>query len=462
MVSKMASGTFSPSEKNGSNAPLLPETDSQQGPNDYDCKNASLPGAVFNLSTTIIGAGIMGLPATMKILGLVPGISLIVLVGILTFASIEILLRFSKACKATSYGGVMADAFGPLGRVVLQICIVIITLGILIVYMIIIGDVVSGTSADGMHHFGILEEWFGVCWWTGRPVTLFLTTIFIIVPLVSFRHVDSLKVTSAVSVALSVLFVMITACILILKLRSGNIEMPRLLPQVVDRTSLWKLFTAVPILISSYLCHFNVHPIQRELKTSSQIQAIVKASLTLCGAIYITTSICGYTLFGDQTMDDVLANFDRSLGVPYNNILNDIVRISYAVHLMLVFPVINFSLRLNLDELIFPLGQPLTSDSRRFVLITTGLIVIIYFGAVVIPSIWIALQFTGATAAVCVSFIFPGAIALRDSHGISTRKDKFIAWFMIILAGISCSIAIYSDIDQLVKKGSIVPRAPTS
>ncbi|XP_057872184.2 amino acid transporter AVT6A [Cryptomeria japonica] len=458
----MTSDTFSASEKNDSKASLLPETESQHGLQESECKNASFLGAVFNLSTTIVGAGIMGLPATMKILGLVPGISLIVLVGILTYASIEILLRFSRACKVSSYGGVMGDAFGPLGRVVLQICIIINTLGILIVYMIIIGDVVSGTSANGMHHFGILEEWFGVCWWTGRPVTLFLTTIFILVPLVSFRHVDSLKVTSALSVALSVLFVMITACILILKLLSGNINMPRLLPKVVDQTSLWKLFTAVPVLITSYLCHFNVHPIHRELKTSSQIQAIVKASLTLCGAIYITTSLFGYTLFGDQTMDDVLANFDRNLGVPYSNILNDIVRISYAVHLMLVFPVINFSLRLNLDGLIFPLGRPISSDIRRFVFITTGLVVIIFFGAVVIPSIWVALQFTGATAAVCVSFIFPGAIALRDTHGISTRIDKFIALFMIILGGISCSIALYSDIDQLSKKSSIVPTTPTS
>ncbi|KAH9309407.1 hypothetical protein KI387_037318, partial [Taxus chinensis] len=272
----------------------------------------------------------------------------------------------------------------------------------------------------------------------------------------------SLKVTSALSVALAVLFVMITAGISVFKLFSGDIHMPRLFPNVVDHASLWKLFTAVPVLITAYLCHYNVHPIQRELKTSSQMQGIVQVALTLCTTIYIATSLFGYTLFGDQTMDDVLANFDRDLGVPYSAILNDIVRISYAVHLMFVFPVLHFALRLNLDGLIFPAARPLTSDIQRFVLITTGLVGIVFVGAVFIPSIWLAFQFTGATAAVCLGFIFPGAIALRDTHGISTRKDKFVALFMIILAGISCSIAVYSDFDQLLKKSSTVPSPPIS
>jgi amino acid permease len=44
---------------------------------------ASFTGAVFNLSTTIVGAGIMVLPATMKVIGLVPGLVMIVLVALL-------------------------------------------------------------------------------------------------------------------------------------------------------------------------------------------------------------------------------------------------------------------------------------------------------------------------------------------------------------------------------------------
>lgn len=104
-----------------------------------DFNGASYTGAVFNLSTTIIGAGIMALPATMKVLGLALGIAAIVFVAGLTEYSIQILLRFSKAGGAASYGGVMGDAFGSLGKKVLQLCVVINNVGVLIVYMIIIG-----------------------------------------------------------------------------------------------------------------------------------------------------------------------------------------------------------------------------------------------------------------------------------------------------------------------------------
>lgn len=434
-------------------SPLLPEKH-QDG---EDCvhegfNGASFSGAVFNLSTTVVGAGIMALPATMKVLGLVLGILLIIFVGLLTDASIDILLRFSRAGAAASYGGVMGDAFGRIGKMLLQICVIINNLGILIVYMIIIGDVLSGTSSNGLHHAGILEEWFGFHWWNGRVQILLLTTVLILAPLVSFKKVDSLKFTSALSVALAVVFVVITAGIAIVKLFSGTIQMPRLLPDIVDHTSFLKLFTVVPVIVTAYICHFNVHSIYNELEDPSEMQPIVRTSLALCSIVYITTSFFGFLLFGDQTMDDVLANFDTNLGVPYSAVLNDIVRVTYVVHLMLVFPLIFFALRLNLDGLIFPAKKHLVLDNKRFILITAGLIGIVFLGASFIPSIWDAFQFTGATAAVCIGFIFPASIALRDTNGISTKKDIYLSLFMIFLAVVSSSIAIFSDINSMFKK----------
>lgn len=104
---------------------------------------ASFIGGVFNLSTTIIGAGMMALPATVKVLGLGLGIGIIVFVAILTELSVSMLLRFSKAGGSTSYGCVMGHAFGNGGRKLLQICVFINNVGLLVVYMIIIG---KGTS----------------------------------------------------------------------------------------------------------------------------------------------------------------------------------------------------------------------------------------------------------------------------------------------------------------------------
>lgn len=120
------------------NAPLLPKSKEEDaGFDDFD--GASFSGAVFNLSTTIIGAGIMALPATFRELGMVTGIAVVIFMAFLTEKSIEFLIRFTRAGKVASYGGLMGDAFGKYGKVLVQLSIVVNNIGMLIVYMIIIG-----------------------------------------------------------------------------------------------------------------------------------------------------------------------------------------------------------------------------------------------------------------------------------------------------------------------------------
>lgn len=231
---------------------------------------------------------------------------------------------------------------------------------------------------------------------------------------------------------------------------NGSITMPQLLPNVVDQASFWKLFTTVPILVTAYICHHNIHPIENELEDPSLMKSIVRTSITLCTSVYVATSFFGFLLFGNQTMDDILANFDGDLGIPFSSLLNDVVRVSYAIHLMLVFPIVFYSLRLNVDGLLFPYAIPIVYDDRRFFSVTAALMGFIFLGANFVPSIWDAFQFTGATATVAVGFIFPAAIALRDTRTISTKHDRTVSWIMIFLAVSSSTVAICSDIYSVV------------
>ncbi|OIW12327.1 hypothetical protein TanjilG_32443 [Lupinus angustifolius] len=427
------------------NAPLIPKTNPKSDAGFDDSNGASFYGAVINLSTTIIGAGVMSLPATLKELGMVPGLLAIIFMALLTEKSIEFMIRFSRAGNLTSYGGLMGDAFGKYGTALVQICVIINNIGVLIVYMIIIGDVLSETSSGGDHHSGILEGWFGVHWWTGRTFVLLLTTLLVFAPLVSFKRIDSLRFTSALSVGFAVVFLVIAVGIAVAKIINGGIGMPRLFPIITDMASFFKLFTVVPVLVTAYICHYNVHSIDNELEDSAQMHSVVRTALTLCSSVYIMTSFFGFLLFGEGTLDDVLANFDTDLGIPFGSVLNDIVRFSYAAHLMLVFPVVFYPLRINIDGLIFSKSRPLVLDNFRFASITIAVIGVIFLGANFIPSIWDAFQFTGATVAVCVGFIFPAAITLRDRYNLVTKQDKILSVIMIVLAIFSSVVAIYSD-----------------
>ncbi|XP_020575325.1 probable sodium-coupled neutral amino acid transporter 6 [Phalaenopsis equestris] len=426
--------------------PLLPEIEPPDSPPPV---GASFSSAVFNISTSIIGAGIMSIPATLRVLGIGPAFFLLAVVPFLCDASVEFLMRYTAAGDSpadASYSGVMAESFGRMGSLGLLICVALTNMGALIMYLIIIGDVLSGNRSEGTVHLGVLQEWFGEEWWTGRAAAIAVTVFVVMLPLVLLRRVDSLRFTSAVSILLAVVFVFISLGMAIYALFHGTIQTPKLLPDFTHHSFL-ELFTAVPVIVVAFTFHFNVHPIRAEMRRVSDMTPAVRASLLLCSVIYATVGLAGYLLFGEETMSDVLSNFDRSLTSP---LLDVVVRLSYALHLVLVFPLIFYSLRLNIDELLFPKARLLlVADTSRFLCLTALLLVFIYLAAMVIPNIWVVFQFAGSTTAVCLSLIFPGAIVLRDVHGICKRKDKLLAGTMIAIAVITSCIAIYSDFSNL-------------
>jgi sodium-coupled neutral amino acid transporter 2 len=57
------------------------------------------------------------------------------------------------------------------------------------VHVVLVGDVISGTTSSGIHHSGMLEGWFGVHWWTGRTFVIVFTTLAVFAPLVSLKRI---------------------------------------------------------------------------------------------------------------------------------------------------------------------------------------------------------------------------------------------------------------------------------
>ena len=168
-----------------SNYPLVNGKSSQGG--------SGIHGAVFNLTTSIIGAGIMALPATMKVLGLVLGFVLIILMAILSEISVELLIRFSVLYESRSYGEVVQFAMGRTARVLSEICIIVNNGGVLVVYLIIMGDVMSGS----LHHIGVLDQWLGNGFWDHRKVLILIVMVVFLAPLCALNKIDSLSLTSA-------------------------------------------------------------------------------------------------------------------------------------------------------------------------------------------------------------------------------------------------------------------------
>lgn len=142
------------------------------------------------------------------------------------------------------------------------------------------------------------------------------------------------------------------------------------------------------------------------------MRTVCRTSIWLCTSVYVSISAAAFLLFGQLTASDVLENFDRDLGVPNSHVVDDIVRVGYAVHVILVFPLIHYALRRTVIEVFGFDFATFERHNLRFYALTVTLVATILFGATVIPNIWIAFQFTGVTAAVSIAFIFPSFLAL--------------------------------------------------
>lgn len=164
--------------------PLLPEHAVPAG------ASASVLGAVFNVSTSVVGAGIMSIPAAMRVLGVAPAVALIAGAAAMADAAVGFMLRHTRGVP--SYAALMSDAFGRAwAGALLNVFVVGNAFGTLTVYLIVVADVVSGAVAGGDDaHAGVLQEWFGCHWWTGREVMLVVAAV-ILLPLVLRKRVGT-------------------------------------------------------------------------------------------------------------------------------------------------------------------------------------------------------------------------------------------------------------------------------
>ncbi|KAL0867416.1 hypothetical protein Bca101_046534 [Brassica carinata] len=409
-------------------------------------------GAVFNLTTSIIGAGIMALPATMKVLGLVLGFVLILLMAILSEISVELLIRFSVLYKSRSYGEVVQFAMGKTARVLSEICIIVNNGGVLVVYLIIMGDVMSGS----LHHIGVLDQWLGNGFWDHRKVLILIVMVVFLAPLCALNKIDSLSVTSAASVALAVVFVVVCFAVATIKLIEGTIDTPRMSPDFSSKEAILDLLVVIPIMSNAYVCHFNVQPIYNELEGRSphKMNRVGRITTAICVVVYASTAISGYLLFGLATEADILTNFDQDLGIRFSSAVNYVVRIGYILHLVLVFPVIHFSLRETVNTLLFEGSPPLSESKKRSLGLTLVLLALIYIGSTMIPNIWTAFKFTGATSAVSLGFTFPALIALRlgkQSNSLSF-VERSVSWLMLILAVVVSIVGTVGNIYSIRSK----------
>ncbi|PPS18905.1 hypothetical protein GOBAR_AA01667 [Gossypium barbadense] len=120
-----------------------------------------------------------------------------------------------------------------------------------------------------MINASVRNVWFGSSYWGSRSVVrtgfgdhrkllVLVVMVVFLAPLCVLDRIDSLSMTSAASVALAVVFVVVFFAVAFIKLIEGKIEAPRKSLDFGSKMAILDLLVVIPIMTNAYVCHFNV------------------------------------------------------------------------------------------------------------------------------------------------------------------------------------------------------------
>ncbi|KAH8051859.1 hypothetical protein JL721_11003 [Aureococcus anophagefferens] len=258
---------------------------------------ASFLSCVFNLTNTIVGSGMLGLPAAFSNAGSLLGCAFSCCSrrrrpSGSTSSRRRIIVSAKAGGDAPSSFRSVATAAAPRFAVLIDGAVAVKCFGVAASYLIVVGDTMPVVMAKLGGFAANRSPWI-------------VGAALLVAPLCYMPRLDGLKFASALSLG----FVMfLTVMIVEYYLEGGG-------GGDVGTTSLavFDLDTAktMTIFIFGYTCHQNIFAVVNEIKrpTPARLDAVVATSIgTACG-IYLLVAVCGYMTFGDKVQGDILDNY---------------------------------------------------------------------------------------------------------------------------------------------------------
>ena len=266
-------------------------------------RQASLSSSIFSLVSTIIGGGVLSLPYAFSQCGLLFSFLILALIAVASDFSIYILISASRRQRSSSsYPNLIRCAFGPRAATLCLVLLFLLVYTAVVAYLILLRDMVAP-----------LVEWLS-------PVELelsargeqlcFLVVVACLTPLCLLRSLHGLRYASVLSVAT----VCALAVVIVSKAFRSTASIASLpLSNFVYPPSLSSLLSCAPIMVNTFLCHFNVLPVHSTLTrpTRRRIHTLVHAVVLLSFMMYATVGSAGFLLYG-QAVDANIMNNMRS------------------------------------------------------------------------------------------------------------------------------------------------------
>ncbi|CAG8465929.1 15979_t:CDS:2 [Funneliformis caledonium] len=372
-----------------------------EGPGGAQHGFASYYSCAINLANTILGTGMLAMPAAIASVGLLIGSIMIIFAATTSGLGLYFLSRsasYTKNRNASFFA--VSQLTYPSASSLFDASIAIKCFGVAVSYLIIIGDlmpqVINGFGDSFVDEYSIFMD---RRFW----ITVFM---FVVVPLAFLKRLDSLRHTSFIALIAVVYLVFIV----IYHYFGPDYKAPPKEKIHLVKFST-KFFTNLPIFVFAFTCHQNIFSIYNELADNSQknINSVIVGAIGTSATIYQVIGILGYLSFGDDVLPNVI-------------LMSHPARACLEKLLFYRSNSTNGYKKLSSSEM---------SNVNYFGL-TSGILIFSYIIAISVSKLDLVLAFVGSTGSTAISFILPGLYYYKIHENDPWDKRKILAACLII------------------------------
>lgn len=373
---------------------------------------ASNLSCFVNMTNTLVGAGVLGLPYAFASSGFILGP---IFLGLcMTFAWIGLHLLACVAAK-TGFPSTLYSASRPVNKhlpVFFDVLVLLQLFGAACAYLIIIGDLMPEVLIQ-LGYGGIWVERYVWC----------LIGFACAAPFSVPHEIDFLKYTSAVCVFF---IAYVAATVFVYALPNSAAGDPCDNQVLADDTlpcdgkhvllegiTTLSVLKVLSIFIFGFCCHVSAFPIVSEVKeaTVDNMDKIWSSSLAMCGLIYFTVAICGYYTYGSSVKGDILLNYPAKGAMTVARLMICfVVTFSYPLQANPARRSVMTMLHAVLDD---DDEEPSTATIRwRYGLVTVGFLGLTLLVGLIIDDLGSVIAVIGATGGTTIMFLVPGGLYL--------------------------------------------------
>lgn len=307
---------------------------------------SSITGAVFNLTNSIVGAGIIGLGGAIATSGGLVSIVCIVFFAGLAKISFDMVISLSSKDDGAngSYEQLGKATYGQVGLAVIVISKFVYSFGCMVAYLVIIKE--NFPSAT-MHlvcgsESGSAGSDSSVARLLDKPdLVTFLLSAVIMLPLCLLRDMTPLEKFSAVKILAVLAIVVIVACLYLanpnetIRLDGGSVYQNwfEIRPGLLQSVG-----TFVFTFVAQHTINLTYNSLRDDVRNMTSWRVVSSISLTISTVLSLGASVFLYMTFWEKTTSDMF-----SLYPPLASI--DVAKLLLCVMMMFTYPLPLFSCR---------------------------------------------------------------------------------------------------------------------